>query len=125
MESNNFLFHYIDKSIVVFEQYIDHLVDIDSLDEEHRQRSSSLSSTSTSLLSSSSSSSSSMSLSEKTLIRQRYVLFVNLGNESVWEDFSDKFYYSEIKLATNFNRTKEFLIMKSLRLDPVFFFLNS
>ncbi|UXI17480.1 C-1-tetrahydrofolate synthase [Sarcoptes scabiei] len=114
MESNNFLFHYIDKSIVVFEQYIDHLVDIDSLDEEHRQRSSSLSSTSTSLLSSSSS----MSLSEKTLIRQRYVLFVNLGNESVWEDFSDKFYYSEIKLATNFNRTKEFLIMKSLRLDP-------
>ncbi|OTF84057.1 hypothetical protein BLA29_014379 [Euroglyphus maynei] len=38
-------------------------------------------------------------------IRYRYVVFANLGNETVVRDFSDKFHFSLIQLATNVNRT--------------------
>lgn len=50
--------------------------------------------------------------------RYRYVLFANLGNETLIKDFSDKFYFSMTQLATNANRTSQFLIMKALKLDP-------
>lgn len=81
----NYLFHYIDPSVVVLEQYFDRL---DGLNPPG------------------------------AFTRSRYVLFVNLGNETVVKDFSDKFHFSLTQLATNVNRTSEFLIMKALRLDP-------
>ncbi|KAH9406662.1 hypothetical protein TYRP_013645 [Tyrophagus putrescentiae] len=112
--STNYLFHYIDSSIVVVEQHFDrrstspssspgvggqpvggtvHQEDFDSLVSQ-----------------------SVPAVPPST--RYRYVLFVNLGNETLIKDFSDKFYFSMTQLATNANRTSEFLIMKALKLDP-------
>ena len=71
--------------------------------------------------SSSSSSSSSTTTSIQPLpsiTRHRYVVFANLGNQTVVKDFSDKFHFSITQLATNVNRTNEFLIMRTLKLDP-------
>lgn len=108
----NYLFHYIDHSIVVLEQHFDR--------RNHFSADSPVSSTSGS------------SFEDDTLenspkghledqpqsTRYRYVLFANLGNETLVKDFSDKFHFSMTQLATNVNRTAEFLIMKSLKLDP-------
>ncbi|KAH9423359.1 hypothetical protein DERP_003638 [Dermatophagoides pteronyssinus] len=82
----NYLFHYIDHTIIVLEQYFDRQINT--------------------------------KLSSKDRIRYRYVLFANLGNQTVIKDFSDKFRFSRTQLATNINRTQEFLIMNALRLDP-------
>lgn len=80
----NYLFHYIDHSIVVLERYFDRTTE----------------------------------LNNEPLTRYRYVLFANLGLESQVKDFADKFHFSITKLATNMNRTSEFLIMRQLKLDP-------
>jgi len=51
-------------------------------------------------------------------IRFRYVLFANFGSKPKVKDFSDKFHFSRIKISSNTKRAKEFLYMRSLRLDP-------
>lgn len=50
--------------------------------------------------------------------RFRYVLFANFGRKAKVKDFSDKFHFSRIKLSSSTKRAKEFLYMRSLRLDP-------
>lgn len=78
----NYLFHYIDDSIVVLERYFDRYSTV-----------------------------------YNELVRSRYVLFANFGTETVVKDFADKFHYSLTQLATNMNRTSQFLIMRTLKLD--------
>jgi len=85
----NYLFHYIDDNEVVLERYFD---------KEEEQ---------------------SMSLTSAESIRRfRYVLFANFGNRPKVKDFSDKFHFSRIKISSNPKRAKEFLYMRSLRLEP-------
>lgn len=50
--------------------------------------------------------------------QRRLVLFANFGDVQRVKDFSDKFYFGSIKLATNSHRVHEFLYLKSLLLDP-------
>ncbi|CAG2165215.1 unnamed protein product [Oppiella nova] len=50
-------------------------------------------------------------------IRFRYVLFANFGPKPKVRDFSDKFHLSRIKISSYKKREKEFLYMRSLRLD--------
>ncbi|KAH9526573.1 hypothetical protein DERF_000648 [Dermatophagoides farinae] len=102
----NYLFHYIDQTTIVLEQYFDRInpskssTMITTVDNHHRL----------------------MAGDDIDVLskykRYRYVVFANLGNETIVRDFSDKFHFSIIQMATNINRTSEFLIMKSLQLDP-------
>ena len=116
----NYLFHYIDDSIVVLEQHFD---------RRNHQVSASAALTSSSPITSPSMVmdeyidgepliSSLTSPAQSPTTRHRYVLFANFGNESLVKDFSDKFHFSMTRLATNSNRTSEFLIMRTLKLDP-------
>lgn len=96
IQHTNYLFHYIDQTVVVLEQYFDRFNPSNTGNFAHQ------------------------TFDETDLFskkRFRYVVFVNLGNETVVKDFSDKFHFSLTQLATNVNRTSEFLIMKTLRLD--------
>lgn len=102
--SINYLFHYIDASIVVMETHFDRRNPGANQLPSASQREDSLSD------------SSSAPVPPST--QYRYVLFANLGNETLIKDFSDKFYFSMTQLATNANRTSQFLIMKALKLDP-------
>lgn len=49
--------------------------------------------------------------------KRRYVLFANLSNFSRMNDFSDKFYFGTIKVASNIKRLRDFLYLNSLHLD--------
>lgn len=82
----NYLFHYIDGSIICLEQYFDRKIDLTATGAKSK--------------------------------RFRFVLFANFGDEVVVRDFSDKFRYSSIQLATDRNRTSQFLILPSLQLSP-------
>lgn len=104
--SINYLFHYIDASIVVMETHFD------------RRNAAANQVPSASQQKDFPSVSHSASSPVPPSTRYRYVLFANLGNETLIKDFSDKFYFSMTLLATNANRTSQFLIMKALKLDP-------
>ncbi|KAI2801467.1 hypothetical protein BLOT_011019 [Blomia tropicalis] len=120
----NYLFHYIDDSVVVLEQHFDRRLPDAQLSNSFITESISI----TSAASSSSSQSEvnrmamTSTLSEPIIAipkkRYRYVLFANLGNQTVVRDFSDKFHFSITQLATNTNRTSEFLMMRTLQLEP-------
>lgn len=101
----NYLFHYIDGSVVVLEQCFDRKIEPiqesrNSVGEEFE------------------SPNNSPKKSDYDIKRFRYVFFTNLGSQTIVKDFSDKFRYSNILLATNVNRTRQFLMMPSLQLDP-------
>jgi glycosidase len=49
--------------------------------------------------------------------RKRFVLFANLANESRQTDFSEKFYFGTIKLASNLKRLRDFLFLNALHLE--------
>lgn len=49
--------------------------------------------------------------------RKRFVLFANFCNRSRQTDFSEKFYFATIKLATNLKRLRDFLFLNALQLD--------
>jgi hypothetical protein len=51
-------------------------------------------------------------------MRFRYVLFANFGRKAKVKDFSDKFHFSRIKISSDPKRAKEFVYMRSLRLEP-------
>lgn len=99
IQHTNYLFHYIDQTVVVLEQYFDRFNPSSNTGNFAHQTGHYVET----------------DLPSKK--RFRYVVFVNLGNETVVKDFSDKFHFSLTQLATNVNRTSEFLIMKTLRLD--------
>jgi len=50
-------------------------------------------------------------------VRKRFVLFANLCNCSRQSDFSEKFYFGSIKLASNIKRLRDFLYLNALQLD--------
>ena len=49
--------------------------------------------------------------------RKRFVLFANFCNCSRQTDFSEKFYFGTIKLATSLKRLRDFLFLNALQLD--------
>ena len=49
--------------------------------------------------------------------KRRYVLFANLSNVTRKDDFSDKFYFGTIKVASDVRRLRDFLYLNSLQLE--------
>lgn len=49
--------------------------------------------------------------------KRRYVLFANLSNVTRRDDFSDKFYFGTIKMASDIRRLRDFLYLNSLQLE--------
>lgn len=49
--------------------------------------------------------------------KRRYVLFANLSNVTRRDDFSDKFYFGTIKVASDIRRLRDFLYLNSLQLE--------
>lgn len=49
--------------------------------------------------------------------KRRYVLFANLSNVTRRDDFSDKFYFGTIKVASDVRRLRDFLYLNSLQLE--------
>lgn len=54
----------------------------------------------------------------QVLIRSRFVLFANLAKAQRVRDFRDKFHSGSIQVTSNPKRMRDFLYLRSLKLDP-------